>query len=215
MTTAAQEHRAARLREFDAECDATRAVAAVMGAVVRGREARAADSDQPFEVVFAANGALPAAVWVGLRSDDIDTVMDGLAAASEREFLVSEREEMGAGYKLQKVEEKRTLPDALLLLDQLAAMLGIPADVLGVLGQWGPDDPRTSVEVTALLDSRFGVLPEPSPQADPEPTTSPPAPPGSGLRMSVQETADVLQLSEAQAKVLATLVRRVGVTITP
>jgi hypothetical protein len=33
--------------------------------------------------------------------------------------------------------------------------------------------------------------------------------------MSVQETADVLQLSEAQAKVLATLVRRVGVTITP
>jgi hypothetical protein len=154
-------------------------------------------------------------VWVGLRSDDIDTVMDGLAAASEREFLVSEREEMGAGYKLQKVEEKRTLPDALLLLDQLAAMLGIPADVLGVLGQWGPDDPRTSVEVTALLDSRFGVLPEPSPQADAEPTTSPPAPPASGLRMSVQETADVLQLSEAQAKVLATLVRRVGVTITP
>lgn len=215
MTTAAQEHRAARLREFDAECDATRAVAAVMGAVVRGREARAADSGQPFEVVFAANGALPAAVWVGLRSDDIDTVMDALAAASEREFLVSEREEMGAGYKLQRVEEKRTLPDALLLLDQLAAMLGIPADVLGVLGQWGRDDPRTSVEVTALLDSRFGVLPESPPQTYPEPATSPPTPPGAGLRMSVQETADVLQLSEAQSKVLATLVRRVGVTITP
>jgi hypothetical protein len=212
MTSAAQEQRAARLREYDAECDATRAVAAVMGAVVRGREARAGESAQPFEVVFAQNGLLPAAVWVGLRSDDIDTVMEALAAASGREFLVSEHEEMGAGYKLQKVEEMRTLPDPTLLLDQLAAMLGIPADVLGVLGQWGPDDPRTSTEVTALLDSRFGALP-PSAIEDSEPGPAPPS--GPALRMSVQETADVLQLSDAQAKVLSTLVRRVGVTITP
>jgi hypothetical protein len=182
-----------------------------MGAVVRGREARADESARPFEVVFAQNGLLPAAVWVGLRRDDIDTVMEALAAASGREFLVSEHEEMGAGYKLQKVEEKRTLPDPSLLLDQLAAMLGIPADVLGVLGQWGPDDPRTSIEVTALLDSRFGVLPR-SAIEDAEPT---PPPSGPGLRMSVQETVDVLQLSDAQAKVLSTLVRRVGVTITP
>ena len=213
MTSAAQEQRAARLREFDAECDAARAAAAVMGAVVRGREARAGDAVEPFEVTFAANGVLPAAVWIGLRSDDIDTVMDALAAASEREFLVSQHEEMGVGYKLQKVEEKRTLPDAALLLDQVGGMLGIPADVLGVLGQWGPDDPRTSVEVTALLDSRLGALPREA-VADVAPATPPP-PTGPGLRMSVQETADVLQLSEAQAKVLATLVRRVGVTITP
>jgi hypothetical protein len=216
VTSAAQEQRAARLRQFDAECDAARATAAVMAAVVRGREARAGDVAEPLEVSFAAQGSLPAAVWVGLRSDDVDTVMTALAAASDRIFLVSEHEEMGAGYKLQKVEETRVLPDATLLLDQLAAMLAIPADVLGVLGQWGPDDPRTSVEITALLDSRFGQLP---PDAADE---IPPAPPASGtrpadigLRMSVQEMADVLQLSEAQAKVLATLVRRAGVTITP
>jgi hypothetical protein len=214
MTTAAQEQRAARLRQFDAECDATRAVAAVMGIVVRGREARAGDSAQPFEVVFAENGILPAAVWVGLRSDDIDTVMEALAAASEHEFLVSEHEEMGAGYKLQKVEEKRILPDPSLLLDQLARMLGIPADVLGVLGQWGPEDPRTTAEVTALLDSRFGLLPRAAAE-DVEPAVPAAPPSGPGLRMSVQEAADVLQLSAAQAKVLATLVRRVGVTITP
>jgi hypothetical protein len=215
MTTAAQEQRAARLREFDAECDATRAVAAVMGTVVRGREARAGELVQPFEVVFAENGTLPAAVWVGLRSDDIDTVMEALAAASEHEFLVSEHEEMGAGYKLQKVEEKRTLPDPSLLLDQLSRMLDIPADVLGVLGQWGPEDPRTTVEVTALLDSRFGALPRAADE-DVEPTVSASPPPsGPGLRVSVQEAADVLQLSAAQAKVLSTLVRRVGVTITP
>jgi hypothetical protein len=213
MTTAAQEQRAARLREFDAECDATRSVAAVMGTVVRGREAREGDLVQPFEVVFAENGVLPAAVWVGLRSDDIDTVVEALAAASEREFLVSEHEEMGAGYKLRKVEERRALPDPSLLLNQLSRMLGIPADVLGVLGQWGPDDPRTTVEVRALLDSRFGVPPRAAAE-EAEPALPPP-PSGPGLRMSVQETADVLQLSAAQAKVLSTLVRRVGVTITP
>lgn len=215
MTSAAQEQRAARLREYNAECDAARVVAAVMSAVVRGRQDRAGDDIEPFEVAFAENGVLPAAVWVALRSDDIDTVMDALAAASEREFVISEREEMGAGYRLQKVEEKRTLPDASLLLDQLAAMLRIPTDVLGVLGQWGPDDPRTSVEVNALLDSRFGALPRgPRAKEDTESTASPPAS-GSGLRMSVKEAADVLQLSEAQRKVLATLVKRVGVTITP
>lgn len=215
MTSAAQEQRAARLREFDAECDAARTVAAVMTAVVRGREARAGDAIEPFEVDFADSGVLPAAVWVALRSDDIDTVMDALVAASEREFLISEREEMGAGYRLQKVEEKRTLPDAALLLDQLAAMLGIPADVLGVLGQWGPDDPRTAAQATALLDSRFGAVPRTAKaKADAEQDT-PALPFETGLRMSVQETADVLQLSAAQRKVLATLVKRVGVTITP
>lgn len=215
MTSAAQEQRAARLREFDAECDAARAVAAVMTSVVRGREARAGEEIQPFEVDFSESGVLPAAVWVALRSDDIDTVMEALAAASDREFLISEHEEMGAGYRLQKVEEKRTLPDAALLLDQLAEMLRIPADVLGVLGQWGPDDPRTSAQVTALLDSRFGVLPREAKVKRDVEHDAPALPFETGLRMSVQETADVLQLSAAQRKVLATLVKRVGVTITP
>ena len=84
-------------------------------------------------------------------------------------------------------------------------VMGLPEwTVLAVIGQWGLEDPRTAGEVNALLDSRFGAAGQERPTA---------ATPG-GLIMTVQEAADVLQLSPAQTKVLTTLVRRVGVTIT-
>jgi len=220
MTSASQEQsRSERLREYDKTITQAAQVVAVMGAVVRAREARGWHEADPPEVAFAAQTdedgrALPAAVFVALRRDDTATVLDALTEASAETFLIARREEMGEGYRLQVVEETRTLPDLALLRSQLSAVLGIPADVLEVLGQWGVDDPRTAGEVNALLDSRFGAA-----GAPPAPNAAPPATSSTTrtgrLAMSVQETADVLQLTDAQAKVLATLVRRVGVTITP
>lgn len=210
MSSPTQEQsRSARLREYQDRLDAAARLVAVLGAIVRGREVRGWHESEPPEVRFAASApdgrtGLPAAVWVALRQDDSATVLDALTAASDRTFVVAEHEQMGEGYRLQTVQERLPLPDSELLLAQLADLLGIPADVLAVLGQWGLDDPRTAGEVNALLDSRFGAAGE----------ASPAVPRGDGLVMSVQEAADVLQLSPAQTKVLSTLVRRVGVTIT-
>lgn len=210
MSSPSQEQlRSARLREYQDRLDAAARLVAVLGAVVRGREVRGWHEAEPPEVRFAAgapDGApgLPAAVWVALRQDDTATVLDALTAASDQSFVVAEHEQMGEGYRLQTVQERLPLPDSELLLTQLAGVLGIPADVLAVLGQWGLDDPRTAGEVNALLDSRFGAAGEASAAVAA----------GGGLVMSVQEAADVLQLSPAQTKVLTTLVRRVGVTIT-
>lgn len=205
MTSPAQEHsRATRLREFAALTDAAAGVVAVMGAVVRAREERGWDGTEPSEVRFAAcgaeGGALPAAVWIALRRDDTATVLEALGAVSTQTFVIARHEQLGDGYRLESVEETRPVPDVAPLLGQLGRMLEIPTDVLAVLGQWGPDDPRTAGEVAALFDSRFG------------PGVA--APRAGGLAMSVQEAADVLQLTPAQATVLATLVRKVGVTIT-
>jgi hypothetical protein len=217
MTSASQEQsRSERLREYDQAITQAGRVVAVMGAVVRAREARGWQLAEPPEVAFAARTdedgrALPAAVFVALRRDDAATVLDALTEASDETFLIARREELGEGYRLQAVEETRTLPDVELMLTQLSAVLDIPADVLGVLGQWGLDDPRTAGEVNTLLDSRLGAAGE-RPAAVPEPPEVPP--PTGELTMSVQETADVLQLTDAQAKVLATLVRRAGVRIT-
>ena len=66
-------------------------------------------------------------------------------------------------------------------------------------------------EIDDLLDRRFGPPGAAPPAAPPVPAAVPAA--QGRLTMTVAETADVLQLTEAQAKVLATLVRRVGVTI--
>jgi hypothetical protein len=219
MTSASQEQsRSERLREYDKAIAQASQVVAVMGAVVRAREGRGWHQAEPPEVAFAAQTdedgrALPAAVLVALRRDDTATVLDALTEASDETFLIARREEMGEGYRLQAVEETRTLPDIDLMLTQLSAVLDIPADVLGVLGQWGVDDPRTAGEVNALLDSRLGAAGE-RPAAVPE---HPPevAPRTGELTMSVQEAADVLQLTDAPTKVLATLVRRAGITITP
>ena len=205
MTTPTKEStRAQRLREFAALRERAELAVSAMGVLVRGREVRGWDGAEPPEVAFASaeidGRALPAAVWVALRRDDAETVLDAMTEVSLIDFVVSQHEEMGEGYRLQTVEESRAVPDVALLLAQLGAVLGIPADVLGVLAEWGADDPRTRPEIDALLDSRVGAV-----------VTAPAA----ELTMSVQETADVLQLSPAQAKVLATLVRRAGVTITP
>ena len=204
MTTPTKESsRAQRLREYEALRERAELAVSTMGVLVRGREVRGWDGTEPPEVAFASaqidGRALPAAVWVALRRDDVETVLEAITEISLSTFLISEHEEMGDGYRLQTVEETRPLPDTPLLLAQLGDMLGIPADVLGVLAEWGADDPRTRPEIDALLDSRLGAAV---------------APAGAALTMSVKETADVLQLSAAQAKVLATLVRRAEVTIT-
>jgi hypothetical protein len=219
MTSASQEQsRSERLREYDKMLAQAAQVVAVMGAVVRAREGRGWHEADPPEVTFAAQAdddgrALPAAVFVALRRDDSATVLEALTDVSDETFLIARREEMGEGYRLQTVDETRPVPDVDRLLSQLSGVLGISADVLGVLGQWGVDDPRTAGEVNALLDSRLGAAGE-APAAARQP--APAAAPRTGeLTMSVQETADVLQLTDAQAKVLATLVRRAGVTITP
>jgi hypothetical protein len=218
MTTPSKQHsRADRLREHAAAVDTATMAVAAMGPLVRAREARAWERPEPPEVVFASTSvedrALPAAVWVALRRDDVAGAVEAMTSASQTKFLISAREEMGEGYKLQTVEETRPLPEVPLLLAQLAAMLDIPVDVLGILAEWGADDPRTQSEIDDLLDRRFG----PPDDAGPGPAAADAAPaaPASGLTMTVGEAADVLQLSAAQAKVLETLVRRVGVTITP
>lgn len=204
VTTPTKESsRAQRLREYEALRERAVLAVSTMGVLVRGREVRGWRGAEPPEVAFASaeidERALPAGVWVALRRDDVQTVLEAITEISLLSFVVSQHEEMGEGYRLQTVEETRTVPDVSLLLAQLGATLGIPADVLGVLAEWGADDPRTRPEIDALLDSRVGPVE---------------APPGATLTMSVQETADVLQLSPAQAKVLATLVRCAGVTIT-
>lgn len=202
--------RADRLREFDALLATTEVAVGALGVVVRAREARGWTQPEPPEVAFAAavEDGFPAAVWVALRRDDVPAALEVMTALSQTTFLISEREEMGAGYRLQTVAETRVVPDVGLLIQQLAAVLDIPADVLRMLAEWGPDDPRTAQEIDALLDSRSGVA---AGASGPQPAAAV----AGGLTMTVDETADVLQLSPAQTKVLATLVRRVGVTITP
>jgi hypothetical protein len=220
MSTVAKDHsRADRLREYAAEVEVARHAVAALGAVVRGREAREWTADEPAEVGFAATEvdgrALPAAVWVALRRDDVDAAVEAMAAASRTPFLVAAHEELGEGYRLQTVEETRPLPETYLLLAQLATMLDIPVDVLAMVAEWGPGDPRGQSEIDQLLDRRFGPPLAATAAAPAEPAASaPPRPSDAGLTMSVAEAADVLQLSDAQRKVLATLVRRVGVRIT-
>lgn len=235
--TADDPSRAQRMRAYDDALAEAAKVIAVLGAVVRARESRGWREAQPPEVVFAQAGeserALSAAVWVALRGDDTRTVLDALQEASVETFLIAKYEELGEGYRLQTVEETKPLPNLDLLVRQLSVVLEIPVDVLGVLGRWGLDDPRTAGEVNALLDSRFGASGADAAggtltdrgrvtargASDDGGAGGPGATPVGtaevGLTMSVQETADVLQLTAAQAKVLETLVRRAGVRITP
>lgn len=208
---AKQYSRADRLREYAETVDVARVPVAAMGVLVRAREARAWAPVDPPEVVFArtevGDRALPAAVWVALRRDDVAGALDAMCGASQTAFLIEAREEMGEGYRLQTVEETRPLPEVSLLLAQLAAMLDIPQDVLAILADWGADDPRTESEIADLLDRRLG-------RADAPVERPVAAAQGEGLTMTVAETADVLRLSEEQVRALATLVRRVSVTIT-
>jgi len=211
--TAARQHsRSDRLREYASTVELAAVPVATMGVLVRAREARAWTPQQPPEVVFAQttvdDRALPAAVWVALRRDDVEGAVEAMTAASQTTFLVESREEMGEGYRLQTVEETRPLPEVELLLAQLAAMLDIPTDVLAILAEWGPQDPRTEREIADLLDRRLGAgVPVAAPETDPKPV-------GEGLTMSVADAVDVLRLTDEQARALATLVRRVPVTLT-
>jgi hypothetical protein len=199
-----------RLVEYAAAVDAARGPVAVLQLLAQGREARAGvdDGAEPLEVAFAATPVaeaepLPAAVWVALRHGDLDASAAALLNASRTEFVVGEHEELDSTYRLRTVEERRVLPDVGVLQLQMAAMLDIPWDVVAMLCEWGPDDPRTQLEVDALLDARFA-------------SASAAASPGraGGLQMSADELAALLQLTPDQGKLLNTLVRQADVTIT-
>jgi len=196
-----------RVAEYEAAIAAARPPTAVLQLLAQGREARPQPDEEPLEVALArtqVDGAdgLPAAVWVALRHGDTDASLSALLGASRTEFVVGEHEELDAGYRLRTVEERRVLPDVGVLQMQMAAMLDIPWDVIVMLCEWGPDDPRTQKEIDALLDGR---LRESS---------------GSGvgsrpgrLRMTADELAALLQLTPEQTKLLNLLVRQADVTI--
>jgi hypothetical protein len=196
-----------RVAEYEAALAAARMPTAVLQLLAQGREARTQSGDEPLEVAFAhtqiegADG-LPAAVWVALRHGDIDASLAALLSASRTEFVVGEHEELDAGYRLRTIEERRVLPDVGVLQMQMAAMLDIPWDVVAMLCEWGPDDPRTQKEIEALLDGRLG-----------EGGGGTGSRPGR-LHMTADELAALLQLTPEQTKLLNTLVRQADVTIT-
>jgi hypothetical protein len=167
-TTTKDEQRRQRVRDYDAALSDARSTVAVLVQFVTGREARGGDSllEEAFAATSpaaehgtaAAPSALPAAVWVTMRQADVDATMDMLMRLSGKEFVLGAHEELDAGYRLTTVEERRPLPDLALLIDQLATFLRIPADVIGVIAGWGPSDPRTTAEIDALLEQRFGSV---------------------------------------------------------
>jgi len=194
--------------EYESKLAAAKAPLAVLELFAQARQARVRPGDPPLEVAFAATdvdeGALPAAVWVALRQGEVEASMAALLGASRTEFVVGEHEELDASYRLTTIEERRTLPDVDVLLTQLAAFLQIPRDVIAMIADWGPEDPRTANEIDALLDGRFGASAVPAPAAD-QPHR---------LEMSAAELAAMLQLTADQRKLLRTLVRQTDVTIT-
>src|SRR5882724_5787564 len=198
-----------RLVDYEAALEAARGPVAVLQLLAQGRERRSQPGDRPLEVAFAATpvndeDALPAAVWVALRQGEVEASMAALLGASRTEFVVGEHEELDASYRLTTIEERRTLPDVDVLLTQLSAFLQIPRDVIAMIAEWGPEDPRTANEIDALLDGRFGASAVPAPAAD-QPHR---------LEMSAAELAAMLQLTADQRKLLRTLVRQTDVTIT-
>src|SRR6266536_827623 len=188
-----------RLAEYEAALDAAGDPVAVLQLLAQGREARAQPGDEPLEVAFAATPvadaeALPAAVWVALRHGDVKASVAALLGASRTEFVIGEHEELDATYRLRTIEERRVLPDVGVLQMQMAALLDIPWDVVAMLCEWGPDDPRTQQEIDALLDARC------------EPHSGGAVRPGR-LEMTADEISALLQLTPEQGKLLNTLVR--------
>ncbi len=221
-TPTKDELRRDRLREYDAVLTAARAPLAVLALFARGREARA--DGQLLEEAFAATevagveagGTLPAAVWVALRQGDLDAALDLLLRISRAEFVLASHEELDAGYRLTKVEERRPLPDLDLLVAQLAAFLAVPRDVVAIISGWGVDDPRTIAEVDTLLEQRYGPPTAGRATAAFGDASAPDAGPGyapSGLRLSSTEFGALLNLAPEQRAVLATLVRQAAITI--
>jgi hypothetical protein len=206
--------------EYETKLTAARFPVAVMELFARARESRARVGEPPLEVAFATTGVdggepLPAAVWVALRQGEVEASVDALLRASRTVFVVGEHEELDANYRLTTIEERRTVPDVDLLETQLATFLQIPRDVIAMIADWGPDDPRTAKEIAALLDGRFGapVVPVASvaPAVPSEPVS--PAQPHR-LEMSAEELTAMLQLTPEQGRLLRTLVRQADVTIT-
>lgn len=215
--------RAERLREYEAALEQAGAQVAALGVLVRAREAR--PSDRPLEVDFAASEvdgrALPAGVWVALRGDGVESALSAMLEASQREFVVEQRETVGEGFRLETVEDTRPLPEVDLLVAQLALMLDVPHDVLTVLAGWGADDPRTASEVERLLTSRYGPSEQQVPTV-PAPAPAPAAAPAAptpvttrALTLTVEDAAEVLQLTDTQRTALNTLVRHTAVTVVP
>ncbi len=212
------EQRRERLREYDAALVAARSPVAVLGLFAKGREARSAG--EPLEEEFAATAVdgvdpadlLPASVWVALRQGDVEATIELLMRMSRTEFVLASHEEVDAGYRLTKVEERRALPDVELLVAQLAAFLRVPVDVVAIIAGWGADDPRTAAEIETLLEQRFGAAAsiQRRPAAVPE---SRRGASGGGLSMSAAEFTALLNLTPEQGAVLDTLVRQATITI--
>lgn len=229
------ELRRERLREYDAALTAARSPVAVLALFAREREARA--GGELLEEAFAATvlegvgpaDLLPAAVWVALRHGDVETTVELLLRMSRIEFTLAAHEELDAGYRLTKVEERRPLPDVELLIGQVAAFLRVPRDVVAIISGWGAEDPRTAAEVETLLEQRFGSpiagqrrlaavavagaeAGADSSGATAAPTASP-GESGSGVRMSSAEFSALLNLAPEQRAALGALVRQTEITI--
>jgi hypothetical protein len=193
-----------RIREYHAQLDAAREVAGVLALFAQAREACSAGN--ALEVAFAAipsgpdDSALPAAVWVALRHDDLDAVLTTLVEHATEQFVVAEHEQLDETYKLTTVEEARGLPDADRLIDQVAAFLDIPRDVLAIVCGWGREDPRTASEVERLITARYATTSR---------TNAPAA-----LAMTSDELAAMLSLTPEQQAVLGTLVRQADLRVT-
>jgi hypothetical protein len=223
-TPSSKQTRAERVREHAAAVARARSVVAAMVPLVRGREARARDGEAPLEVEFARievhGRALPAAVWVALRRDDVDAAIDVMTAASENRFLIEEHDVVGEGYRLQAVQDTVPMPDTDLLIAQLSDALGVPVDVLTLIAAWDPDDPRAASEIDGVLTSRFGpadprvprsnpIEPQPCPASVEAPREASPA-----LTMTVADVAQVLRLDDDQVRALTVLVRGATVALT-
>jgi hypothetical protein len=224
--TRRDEQRRERLREYEAVLTAARSPVEVLVLFAKVREDRA--SDERLEEAFAASipegvddaDLLPAAVWVALRQGDVDAVVEALVRTSSTELVLSAHEQLDAGYRLTSVEERRALPDVGRLEAQVASFLRIPRDVLAMITSWGPNDPRTALEIDALLEQRVGSPPRatkpsrarrgPGPGGSAQASSSGP---GISLFMSSEEFTALLNLTPEQRAVLTTLVRQAAITI--
>ena len=140
-------------------------------------------------------------MWVALRQEDVDAVIEALVEHATEQFVIAEHEQLDASYRITTVRESRGLPDVDRLIAQVAAFLDVPRDVLAIVCGWGPDDPRTQAEIERLIDQRYAA-PGAAGQA------------ANVLTMSSSEFAAVLSLTPEQAAVLSTLVRQADVTVT-
>lgn len=215
--------RGERIREHAATVERARAVISTLGQLVRGREARGTRDDPPLEIQFSRTEvdgrSLPAAVWVALRRDDVGAAVEAMTSASQTRFTLEEREVIGEGYRLEAVQDSLPLPETDLLAAQLSRMLDIPLDVLTVIAEWGPEDPRAESETDALLTTRFGPAAR---RSSPDTTITAerhrqsPITEGrssGSLTMTVSDFAQVLRLDDEQARALGVLVRTATVRL--